>query len=226
MSLILEALKKSEQQRQREKAPSLQSIHQAANVVSRPSKQPWWLLVVFIVICNFAFFSYWFWRQQNPVVPPVQSPAATQSLSTQAASTSQPPATAPASATAQTSASSVVATNPQQGSGSIQTQNPAPEFTQISPRGTVPQSAPVESAPRIHEIHELPESVRNNLPAMTFSFHVYSENPEQRTIIINDRRVREGEEVTPGLRLQSITQDGVILLFEQHRVHISVLSDW
>lgn len=204
MSLILDALKKSEQQRQREKAPSLQSIHQPVSVAPKKASQPWWILAAFVVVCNFAFFGYWFWSQQNKTVPAtaqsVPVPASTQPV-TQAGASDVNRAEAAA-------------------------QNSQSEFTQISPRGVAAQSAPIEPSQRIEEINELPENVRNNLPAMTFSFHVYSENPEQRTIIINDRRVREGEEVSAGLRLQAITQDGVILLFEQHRIHISVLADW
>jgi general secretion pathway protein B len=75
-------------------------------------------------------------------------------------------------------------------------------------------------------VGELPDDVRNNLPAMTFSFHVYSTNPQQRTIIINNRRMREGEEISAGVQLQEITEDGVILGYQQYRVHISVLSGW
>jgi general secretion pathway protein B len=100
------------------------------------------------------------------------------------------------------------------------------EFTHITPGGN-PETAgvAVDTLP-VQEVDELPEEVRNNLPAMTFSFHVFSSSPQQRTIIINNRRMREGEEVNPGLVLQQITEDGVILLFERHRVHISVLSGW
>lgn len=203
MSLILEALKKSEQQRQREKAPSLQSIHQAVSVAPKKPTQPWWLLAVFIVVCNFVFFGYWFWRQQNIAV---------QAVPANSAQTVAPPVNSNASEPALQKQNEL--------------QNSQPEFTQISPRGTVSQPISAQASQRVEEISELPDNVRNNLPAMTFSFHVYSENPEQRTIIINDRRVREGEELSPGLRLQAITQDGVILLFEQHRIHISVLSDW
>lgn len=206
MSLILEALKKSEQQRQREKAPSLQSIHQSVGVAPKKSAQPWWVLALFIVICNFAFFGYWFWRQQNVTAPTAQA--------------------VPATTAAQPVARENNSTQPETAVQNSAPQNSQPEFTQISPRGMASASVPAESAQRIEEINELPDSVRNNLPAMTFSFHVYSETPEQRTIIINDRRVREGEEVSPGLKLQTITQDGVVLLFEQHRIHISVLSDW
>ncbi len=208
MSLILEALKKSEQQRQREKAPSLQSIHQPVAVVSEPSPRPWLILVAFIAVCNFAFFGYWFWQQKSPAAPAAA-------------------ATLPAQV--ETGASAAVSQNAspaQSAAQEVPVSNAPPEFTQISPRTTATSSVQVQPSLRVEEIGELPESVRNNLPAMTFSFHVYSENPEQRTIIINDRRVREGDEISGSLRLESITQDGVILFFEQRRIHIGVLSDW
>jgi general secretion pathway protein B len=101
------------------------------------------------------------------------------------------------------------------------------EYTHITPGGNpaAADAAGVENL-RIEEVDELPEDVRNNLPAMTFSFHVFSSTPQQRTIIINNRRMREGDEVSAGLVLQQITEDGVILLFERHRIHISVLSGW
>lgn len=203
MSLILEALKKSEQQRQREKAPNLQSIHQPITTAEKKSSKPLWLLIALIVICNVAFFGYWYFRELRVVVPVAQvaKDAVVESV-----------------ANSETPAAPVT----QQGAESV----PQSEFTQITPRGSQPQTMPAEPAQRIEEINELPDSVRNNLPAMTFSFHVYSESPEQRTIIINDRRMREGDEVSAGLKLQNITQDGVVLLFEQHRIHISVLSDW
>ena len=222
MSLILDALKKSEQQRQREKAPSLQSIHQPVPVVLRRSTRPWWALGVCIVVGNLAFFGYWLWRQQNPVSGTASpAPVATQPAPATAK------AAAPAAAQPGEGASAETA-RPAAGGGAervAQPESAQPEFTRISPH-TEAESEPAETSQPIEEIGELPEKVRNDLPAMTFSFHIYSENPEQRTIIINDRRMREGDDISPGLRLQGITKDGVILLFEHHRIHISVLSEW
>jgi len=103
---------------------------------------------------------------------------------------------------------------------------PAAEYTKISPAQNQNSSARAATSQSIEEVGELPDEVRNNLPAMTFSFHVYSLNPQQRTIIINNRRMREGDEVSAGVQLQEITEDGVILGYEQHRIHISVLSGW
>ena len=211
MSLILEALKKSEQQRQRDRAPSLQSIHQPVIAGSKKSANPWWALAVFVVLANFAFFGYWFWRHDGGALTP------------QVTQPEQTPA--PVDTTATAKAATTTAEN--QSELSTQTHGDVqPEFTAITPRTAAPQPINPNATQRIEEIGELPDNVRNNLPAMTFSFHVYSDNPEQRTIIINDRRVREGNEISAGLTLQSITPDGVILLFQQHRIHISVLSEW
>jgi len=219
VSLILDALKKSEQQRQREKAPGLQSIHQPVAIATKKSMRPWWLLAAIVVVCNFAFWGYWFWRQQTVASSLTQLEIA------------QPAIAQTASVAAVAPAATQSADKPPQPQGvEPQEQQAQSEFTRISPREALApmqsQSASPDAAQRIEEINELPDAVRNSLPAMTFSFHVYSESPEQRTIIINDRRVREGDEISAGLKLQGITQDGVILLFEQHRIHISVLSGW
>jgi general secretion pathway protein B len=57
---------------------------------------------------------------------------------------------------------------------------------------------------------ELPLSVQQELPAMTISVHAYSDNPGARLVGINNRILREGEYVVPGLKLEQITPDGMI----------------
>lgn len=217
MSLILDALKKSEQQRQREKAPGLQSIHQPITPSVARSSRLWWLLSI-IGVCNAAFLAYWFWRQQLPLIPAPR----VQSIAKQEPTTDHAPIT--------NQEQSSLAQNPsvrlQPSSQATVTVAPTAEYTRISPAPAQNQTAQIPATQRIEEVNELPDDVRNNLPAMTFSFHVYSENPQQRTIIINNRRMREGDEVSAGLQLQQITDDGVVLLFAAHRIHIGVLSGW
>jgi len=226
MSLILDALKKSEQERRRDKGPDLQTIHQPA-VIRAPQRSYRLLWIALLLAVNAAVLIAW-WQQRS--VAPV-SATATPLVASQQAATSTP---TPASAQAQTAAQAppvVAPTNDasqpvaagEQAAAHSDSANA--EYTRITPTNSVAAAAPPVSA-RIEEVDELPEDVRNNLPAMTFSFHVYSSNPQQRTIIINNRRMREGEEVNAGLLLQQITEDGVILLYAQHRIHISVLSGW
>lgn len=213
MSLILDALKKSERERQRDKTPGLQSIHLPLPRRERRSRWSLWLIAAIVAI-NAAVLAYW--RMQQPTAPilPVASTATSDAP--------KPNVSNPAEAAVQSSEpSGGASTNSTPAASSS-----AAEFTRMVPAQTSAAQTPAESSLRIEEVGELPDTVRNNLPAMTFSFHVYSTNAQQRTIIINNRRVREGDEVSPGLQLQEITEDGVILLYQQHRIHIGVLSGW
>jgi general secretion pathway protein B len=194
VSLILDALKKSEQERRRERGPDLQSIHQSTVAVPVPPRRGWWALAAAVVLLNAAALGWWWWRD---AAEPAAAAAAVppESAAPQPEVPADPP---PAPSPAATAAV-----------------EPA-EFATVAPA----------REPPVQELWELPEPVRRQLPAMTYSFHVYASDPSRRTIIINNQRMREGSEIQPGLRLEAITEDGVILATEGHRVHIAVLEGW
>ena len=86
-----------------------------------------------------------------------------------------------------------------------------------------------DSLPPNHQIKELweqPVSFQNQLPTLDFAFHVYSEVVEQRTIIINDRRLTEGQMIARGLKLHTITESGVILFYQDRFFHVDVVTQW
>ncbi|MCG6931122.1 MAG: general secretion pathway protein GspB [Desulfofustis sp.] len=62
-------------------------------------------------------------------------------------------------------------------------------------------------------ISELEFSTRSMLPEMKFRGHAYSSTPAKRMIMINSMIVREGDTVAPDLRLKEITEDGLIMSF-------------
>jgi len=66
----------------------------------------------------------------------------------------------------------------------------------------------------VNSMVELPLSVQQELPAMTISVHAYSGNPGKRLVGINNRILREGEYVVPGLKLEQITPDGMIFSYK------------
>jgi general secretion pathway protein B len=49
------------------------------------------------------------------------------------------------------------------------------------------------------------------LPALHLDFHAYDTTPQGRLVMINSHRMREGEALPEGVRLESITADGVVL---------------
>lgn len=72
------------------------------------------------------------------------------------------------------------------------------------------------------ELHHMPAVIRDEVPKLTFSFLVYSDRPQERMVTINGKRMREGEEVMSGLRLEEITPEGAILSWKGQRFHKSV----
>ena len=65
--------------------------------------------------------------------------------------------------------------------------------------------------------NELPPSIRQELGSMTVAVHMYSAKPADRFVSINDRPLREGDEINPGLMLERITYDGMILSYKGYR---------
>ena len=64
------------------------------------------------------------------------------------------------------------------------------------------------------------------LQGLQVSMHVYSVEPRQRTVIINGFRVREGQPLGQDLALLEIVPDGVVVAFQQKRVHLSTVEGW
>ena len=87
-----------------------------------------------------------------------------------------------------------------------------------------PMSEPMED--KIYDIAELPESVKRQLPSISFAGHVYSSTQSQRSVMLNGKKMREGQEVTKGLLLEEITVEGVVLRSQGYRFKLGALQDW
>jgi general secretion pathway protein B len=86
------------------------------------------------------------------------------------------------------------------------------------PRSTASQSAVPDPTPAPVQtamaITELPVSIQKDLPALSVMVHAYSDDPAKRLVGINNRLLHEGDEVAPGLKLETITLDGMILSYK------------
>ncbi|MEK7238116.1 MAG: general secretion pathway protein GspB [Nitrospirota bacterium] len=76
------------------------------------------------------------------------------------------------------------------------------------------------SKQRILEKNELPLSVQQELPNISITGHIYSNDLTSRIVNINGQIIREGETVTAGLKLEEITEYGVILSYKGYRFTI------
>lgn len=72
-------------------------------------------------------------------------------------------------------------------------------------------------APGLLGYWDLPDSVRADVPEVTFSVLVYDKNPENRFVLINGERLTEGDAHQPGMVVEEIRRDGVVFSYRLYR---------
>lgn len=236
MSYILDALRKSEQERQRGRVPDLYS--HVDTQVPEPARRniwPWVTAAVVVVNVGIIAILWSFFRapvpsQQATVVPP--SLATSPALETAPAVHPQPAASVPAPVT------NVPTSAPRQEAVPttvVVDQRPPVQSTPtvVAPHmaATPAMEEPVYRAPApnvayLPHLDELPASERANVPDMTFSSHMYSSVPRFRSVIINGKRLKEGEYFTETLQVREITDKGVIMSNGNVLFAVDVLGRW
>ena len=79
-----------------------------------------------------------------------------------------------------------------------------------------PATPPDPYAGILHQ-HQLPPDVQSALPELEVTVHIYSARPSSRLVRMNGRNLEEGDLVDGQVRLEEITQDGLILSFGDTR---------
>ena len=88
------------------------------------------------------------------------------------------------------------------------------------------QVATTDSSEAIIDFYDLPESIKQQIPTIIISAHVYSSNPLQRSIVINNNFMEEGEYVLDDLVLHEITPDGAVFDYRGTLFNYGVVSGW
>jgi general secretion pathway protein B len=245
MSYILDALKKSEQQRPPGPVPDLFAVHGPQQ--GPPPRSAWPAVAVAALLCVAAGFGVWIGVRSGggaPPAPPSPAPAApvTGAVPTIRATAPAPaapqassPAAAPApvsSAPARTSASAAVPASratvarrpvhaPVPAAAEVEVARPAPAETSAAPAIPEPAAPAVPAAPppdgRVLDLSELPSALRAELPPLAMSGHIWSEEPALRMLTLQDRLLKEGADVAPGLRLEEITPAGGVFTYKGYR---------
>ncbi|MBV8465474.1 MAG: general secretion pathway protein GspB [Burkholderiales bacterium] len=79
---------------------------------------------------------------------------------------------------------------------------------------------PVESQP--WALADLPLNLQQEIPAMNVMFHAYSSDPAQRLVEVNGKPMHEGDSLSAGLKLEKITQDGMVFSYKGYRFRTGV----
>jgi general secretion pathway protein B len=238
MSFILDALRKSDAERQRQSTPGLADIRYARR---RARRWPWIPLLVVVLVANLAFMAFQWWRG-SPETPPAPSPPVTVA----------PPPT-PVTPVTPAAPAEPVAVQPEpvpptvgalplppevrplageaDAAPAMAAARPADDVDEATAEPAIDLEAlladegvkPATAAPapaarsRIREETSLPTSQQLlaagtlRVPEISLELHVYSDDPARRFVIINGRRYREGATLAEGPVVESITTEGAVL---------------
>ena len=213
MSFILDALKKSESERQRGDGPAL---HEMKMAPPRRGVATWLIVLAGLLVINIAVLCVVLLRGPHGAPSPGEaqtvaaSPAAavpdalTRPPPTPAAITPAPapPAPAPEVATARPSDDDAPAVEPPRAATDAQAGTQTGVEATGGSSGELPTYQQAATAPGA------------NLPPLALNLHSYSTNPADRFIFLNMARLREGQTSPQGIRVETITPDGAILSWQ------------
>ena len=242
MSYILEALKKSESERNQGRVPHL---GQQMRMVHRKRKRgiPAAVWVAIALTLNAALLAALFWPgvglwwDDRAVSVPVQTSdrgAAAQALPgqadpQQASGTRGEIARAEEAVPDEAEITAATGELESQGAVILDTLDEAP--TVIVPTIRQPSAdgsagyVPEPWEGRVPHLVELPMAFQRKVPDLVFNSHVYSSQPGARSVMINSRHLRVGDTFGP-LRVERITEEGVELSMDGQRFRVGVVRDW
>lgn len=222
MSYILDALKKSEQERGHGSVPGVQTIHSSSLNYHNDKKPVWPFLLFVLVFINISVLVYFIFSKQQPEII---STAQTETVNNTV--TDSETIINNLNTTQERPASSIALINSQQ--NDLPPQNTKTEETSHNTTTIalpVKQESTIEQTTKVISLHDMPLNIRQHIPAMEFSAHIYSTTASRRSMMINGRFMEEGDLVADDLILNEITIDGAIFDFQGHRFSASVLSGW
>jgi general secretion pathway protein B len=208
MSFILDALRKSELERQRQSSPGIAEFPFAR----QDRRLPIALIAIGVLFAlNVGVVLFFMLRDSTPSAAPPAMPAPASVASSMTSGPASAPDRSPASAPG-------IAYAP----GENFTENPAEEFGEPAtlppdaPDPTLLPDAPVEGSGVTYS--EAPPAPINTLPANTaglpelsVDLHIFAEEPAKRAVFINGRRYVQGARIAEGPVVEEITREGAVL---------------
>jgi general secretion pathway protein B len=202
MSFILDALKKSESERQRQQGPGLMD----SGMASRRRRLPAWAIIICVLLgINVLILAVMLLRQQTPAAPPTAPPQVAAAPRTQPATHFSPLDNAP-----------VYAPEIPVDEPDASPRSAAPGATN-APRERA-EPAPAENSAQddevLPEISQVTLNGGQSLPDLHLDVHVYATRAADRFVYINMRKYREGAVLPEGITVERIRRDGVVLNYQ------------
>ena len=229
MSIILDALKKSEAERQKSGAPGLYETKLAP---PRQRIAPWLLIISALLLVNAGAVGWALLRGSHGAVtappaaavqatnlapaplpaPPASAPPPVSTVPTPAASAQAPAAPAPdASAAADEDDVPAVAPRGAASATAADSETGGSHVYRVAPAGTPIPAGP----PPARDVPNYQDAAATGaLPDLAINLHSWSDVPAERYILLNMVRLKEGDTSPQGVKVESITQDGAVLSYQ------------
>ncbi len=230
MSFILDALKKSESDRQRQSGPALFEVKVAPPRTGLPL---WAVAVAALLVVNLAIVMWMLWRHpaartadagmaDTSAAAPAPRPApplpasATQERPQAAAATMPAPAPPPVSlpAPAPSPAAAAPVLRPTPGAADPDDYAPAAEPAAAPLLGNRVRRDTVDGVPLYQDVAATPGA---RIPQLRLDLHVFAPQPQERFVMINMHKLREGDSLPEGVHVDSITPEGAVLSYSGSR---------
>jgi len=245
MSFILDALKKSESDRQRQSGPALFEVKVAPPRTRLPL---WAVAIAALLVVNLGIVM---WMVLRHAAHGTEAPAPATSAASGAAPASAPALTAAApvapgapAATAGSSTAAAAATRlaaatsppPPAATHTTALHEPppvAPVTEELNPDDYAPaQDSPLAqnsastrrgdhvrrgTAAGVPLYQDAASTPGTQIPQLRMDLHVFAARPQDRFVMINMHKLREGDSLPEGVRVDSITPDGAVLSYNGSR---------
>jgi len=224
MSFILDALKKSESDRQRQGGPALFEVKVAP---PRGGLPLWAVAIAVLFVANLAVVGWLLLR--HAAAAPASAQPALAAAPTPAAPSPPPAAAPPALARSEPPPPEPAAALPH---ARALPEPPPPEAQAPAAAGSGEGSDPDDFAPAAEAppsagigrvkrgtdagvplYQQLAATPNTQLPQLRLDLHAYADRPEDRWVLINMHKLREGDSLE-GVHVERITPDGAVLSFQ------------
>jgi len=231
MSYILDALKKSEQERGHGNIPDVQTVHSSSLNYDNQKKTYWPYILITVAVLNLLAIVYFIANRESPpqIIAATQPATTDDGAANKTETDKKERKTQTKPETAVDTEAEPVAINNKKiiATKTVAAENPAPQQEEtVLQVATKTDKAANNAQAEIIDYYDLPESIKSELPAIIITAHVYSSTPSQRSIVINNNFMEEGEYVLDGLVLYEITPDGAVFDYQGTLFNYAVVSGW
>ncbi|MGH6622780.1 MAG: general secretion pathway protein GspB [Burkholderiaceae bacterium] len=221
MSLILDALRKADAERERGSVPSLHSqpvVSPSVGALSRPKVRPNWVWIAVGVAVGLVAAATWVMTGRNA---PASSAATTKAAPAQPSMFEATPARSPAVSAAPPPAAATDAqaiAEPAPWRQPSESKAPRTDAKDDAPVRTLGNVLPV--GPPVYSREQLPPDIRAALPQFAIGGSVYSSSPAARSLIVNGQLYRERDRLTQDLSLEEIKLKSAIFSIRGYRFEV------